>query len=120
MQKNETVTLTITDLNNLGYGVGRVDNRVVFVAGAVSGDIVKAKLIKINKGFCVGKLTEILQASPYRTSEAFCQAPESCGGSAPYSYTSVSLGKQAASRRSPGGSSRDTRSAPAARAAHAG
>ena len=80
MQKNETVTLTITDLNNLGYGVGRVDNRVVFVAGAVSGDIVKAKLIKINKGFCVGKLTEILQASPYRMSEAFCQAPESCGG----------------------------------------
>ena len=80
MRKNEIVTLEITDINNLGFGVGRCDGVVVFVAGAVSGDTVKAKLIKVNKSWCVGKLEEILISSPHRTAERYCTAPESCGG----------------------------------------
>ena len=80
MQKNEIITLDITDINNLGYGVGRHEGVVVFVAGAVSGDKVKAKIIKVNKNWCVGRLTELLERSPYRTDERFCSAPDSCGG----------------------------------------
>ena len=80
MQKNDIITLKITDINNLGYGVGRHDGVVVFVAGAVSGDTVKAKIIKTNKTWCVGRLTEILERSPNRTDERFCDAPDSCGG----------------------------------------
>ena len=80
MQKNDIITLKITDINNLGYGVGRHDGVVVFVAGAVSGDMVKAKIIKTNKTWCVGRLTEILERSPNRTDERFCAAPDSCGG----------------------------------------
>ena len=80
MQKNDIITLKITDINNLGYGVGRHDGVVVFVAGAVSGDTVKAKIIKTNKTWCVGRLTEILERSPNRTDERFCSAPDSCGG----------------------------------------
>jgi 23S rRNA (uracil1939-C5)-methyltransferase len=80
MQKNDIITLKITDINNLGYGVGRHDGVVVFVAGAVSGDTVKAKIIKTNKNWCVGRLTEILERSPNRTDERFCAAPDSCGG----------------------------------------
>lgn len=80
MQKNEIITLEITDINNLGYGVGRHGGVVVFVAGAVSGDVVKAKIIKTNKTWCVGRLTEILERSPNRTDERFCAAPDSCGG----------------------------------------
>ena len=80
MQKNDVVTLDITDINNLGYGVGRHEGVVVFVAGAVSGDRVKVKIIKVNKNWCVGKLEDILESSPHRMSECFCSAPESCGG----------------------------------------
>lgn len=80
MKKNETVTLEITDINNLGFGVGRSEGIVVFVAGAVSGDTVRAKLIKVNKSWCVGRLEEIILPSPHRTEEKYCTAPESCGG----------------------------------------
>ena len=82
MNKNDIITLKITDINNLGYGVGRHDGVVVFVAGSVSGDTVKAKIIKANKNWCVGRLTELLERSPYRTEERFCSAPDSCGGCA--------------------------------------
>jgi len=80
MRKNDIVTLEITDINNLGFGVGRNDNMVVFVGGAVSGDTVKAKIIKVNKSWCVGRLEEIIVSSPYRTEEKYCSAPDSCGG----------------------------------------
>ena len=49
IKKNDVIELEITDLNNLGNGVGRIDGRVVFVRGAVSGDLVRARIIKINK-----------------------------------------------------------------------
>ncbi len=80
MNKNDTIDLEITDLNNLGCGVGRIDGRVVFVKGAVTGDTVRAKVIKVNKSFSVAKLEQIIKASPFRISEDRCIAPLSCGG----------------------------------------
>ncbi len=81
MIKNDIVELDIFDLNNLGYGVGRLpDGRVVFVPGTVSGDRALAKLIKINAKYCVARLERIVEPSPHRPSEPFCRAPESCGG----------------------------------------
>ena len=91
MQKNEVVTLEITDINNLGFGVGRCDGKVVFVAGAVSGDRVSARIIKVNKSWCVGKLEEILVPSPHRTEEKYCSAPENCGGCV---YRNVTYGQE--------------------------
>ena len=48
--------------------------------GAVSGDIVRAGIIKVNKSYYVARLIEILTPSPYRIGEGVCRAPESCGG----------------------------------------
>ncbi len=80
LKKDSTVELDITDINNLGNGVGRIDGRVVFVRGAVSGDRVKAKVIKINKSFAVAKLLEVITPSEHRLCGDFCGAPLSCGG----------------------------------------
>jgi 23S rRNA (uracil1939-C5)-methyltransferase len=80
IKKDITLELDITDINNLGNGVGRVDGRVVFVPGAVSGDRVRAKVIKVNKSFAVARLTEVLISSPNRCAEEICTAPLSCGG----------------------------------------
>lgn len=82
MKKNDIVTIEITDINNLGHGVGRHEGVVVFVAGGVSGDTARVKIIKANKSWCVGKLEEIIVSSPHRTAEKFCEAPDSCGGCA--------------------------------------
>lgn len=79
LKKDSVIELEITDLNNLGNGVGRVDGKVVFVRGAVSGDVVRAKIIKVNKSFFVARLEEIITPSSARE-EGFCQAPLSCGG----------------------------------------
>ena len=81
LQKNEVLTLAITDLNNLGCGVGRSeDGQVVFVKGAVTGDTVRAKVIKVAKHYAVARLEEVRIPSPYRSAETFCKAPMACGG----------------------------------------
>ena len=85
-EKPEVVTVSIHDLNNLGCGVARMPEGtpdgglVVFVKGTVTGDVVRAQIIKRTKSFCVGKLMEIVTPSPMRAEEEFCPAPEACGG----------------------------------------
>ncbi len=80
MKKGDKIELDITDVNNLGCGVGRVDGKVVFVKGAVSGERVNATVIKDNKSFAVGRLEQIISPSPHRMDTEFCCAPLSCGG----------------------------------------
>lgn len=79
-RKNEDVTLSITEINNLGCGVGKKDGMTFFVKGAVGGDEVEASIIKVNKTYCVARLVRVIKPSPFRTSEGFCDAPEACGG----------------------------------------
>ncbi len=82
------VTVSIHDLNNLGCGVGRLPatpegaeaGQVIFVKGAVTGDVVRAEIIKRTPSYAVGRLLEVITPSPMRESEVFCRAPEACGG----------------------------------------
>ncbi len=81
LSKGNHLTLEISEINNLGCGVGRApDGRVVFVKGAVSGDVVEAEIIKVNKSFLVARICRLLSLSEYRSKEIFCSAPLSCGG----------------------------------------
>ena len=66
-KKNDIVELCIEDINNLGAGVSHLeDGRVVFIRGAVTGDKIKAKIIKINTNFVVARLEELIEFSPFR------------------------------------------------------
>lgn len=81
LKKNDIVELSITEINNLGAGLSHLeDGRVVFVRGAVTGDKIKAKLIKVNTSFAVARLEEIITPSEFRIHQCFCNASESCGG----------------------------------------
>lgn len=81
IKKNDTLELEITDLNNLGAGIAHTaDGKVVFVRGAVTGDAVLAKIIKINSSFAVARVEDIIRASDIRENNVFCNASESCGG----------------------------------------
>ena len=86
IKKNDIIELDITDLNNLGCGVGKTaDGMAVFVKGAVTGDRVEAKIIKISSSFLVGRLERIIKSSPNRMDgeglrKSDCKAPQSCGG----------------------------------------
>ncbi len=66
LKKNDVLDLEITDITNLGFGVGRIDGQVVFVSGAVTGDLVRAKIIKVNKSYAIARCEEIKRLSEYR------------------------------------------------------
>ncbi len=85
MRKNEEITLRVTDLNNRGYGVGHLesagspdDGITVFVGGAVTGDLVRAKVIKVAKEYLVARTEEVIEPSPHRVEDS-CPA-SGCGG----------------------------------------
>lgn len=81
MVKNDTVILDIVDMNNLGAGIGKMtDGTVVFVNGAVIGDRVEARIIKVGKSFCVARTERLIVSSKDRADVEFCSAPQSCGG----------------------------------------
>lgn len=77
--KDKIFTVEVTDLNNLGYGVCRVDGIVTFVGGTVDGDKVKIKIIKTARDYMVARTEEIIEPSPYRISPE-CPATRKCGG----------------------------------------
>ena len=80
-KKNDILELELDGMNNLGNGVGHTpDGVTVFVSGGVTGDRMRAKVIKVAKSFLVARIEEILSPSPYRAAEMRCNAPNSCGG----------------------------------------
>ena len=72
LKKNEIFTSEITDITNLGFGVAKHSGEVVFVSGAVPGDVAKIKVIKASTSFCVGKVEEFVSLSPMRV-EGRCE-----------------------------------------------
>ena len=66
LKKNDLIEAEISDITNLGFGVCRVDGAVVFVSGAVPGDVCKVKIIKIGSSFSVGRVEEFIKKSEKR------------------------------------------------------
>jgi 23S rRNA (uracil1939-C5)-methyltransferase len=60
-------------------GVGRWENRVVFVPGAVPGDRVRVELAREGKGFAYGRMIDLEEPSPWRRDPS-CPHFGSCGG----------------------------------------
>ena len=60
MKKNETITIEITVMTAEGSGVGRYEGMAVFVSGAAVGETVRARVIKAEKRYAIGKLEEIV------------------------------------------------------------
>ncbi len=80
LQKNTTITLDITGMTQEGYGVGRVDDMVVFVRSAAVGDRVEALVLKVAKTYAWAKISRILEASPDRSADMGCPVAGRCGG----------------------------------------
>jgi len=79
VNKNDEVTLDIVGLTQDGEGVGRVDGFALFVQGALPGERVRAKVLKVKKQYGYAKMLELLEASPDRA-EAPCPIYRQCGG----------------------------------------
>lgn len=79
VKKNEDYMITIDNMGYEGEGVGKIDGFTVFVAGAIVGEKVLIKIVKISKNFAFGKLLEIIEKSSSRI-EPVCSIYKSCGG----------------------------------------
>ncbi len=66
-KKNDIATVEITDITDLGFGVGRLGGIVVFVADTVPGDVAKVKIIKVNRSYLVARLESLDEESPLRS-----------------------------------------------------
>ncbi len=71
--------LEIEKFADRGKSLARLDGYVVFVAGAVPGDTVRARLFKRRRAFGEARVLEVLTPSPLRT-EPRCEYFWSCGG----------------------------------------
>ncbi len=81
LTKNDVIELEITDFTSEGSGVGHKNGMAVFVAGAAPGDTVECVIIKTKNSYAVGKLTNVIKASPDRIIPD-CRVFPRCGGCA--------------------------------------
>ena len=79
LKKNDVIELEITGFSSEGSGVGHFDGQAVFVNGTATGDTVQCVIIKAKKNYAIGKLQNILKASPDRIIPD-CPAFPRCGG----------------------------------------
>ncbi len=79
IEKNKEYIMKIDGMGYQGEGVGKVDGFTIFTQGAIQGEKVKVKVVKVNKNFAFGRLVEILEPSPYRT-DPCCSIYKRCGG----------------------------------------
>jgi 23S rRNA (uracil1939-C5)-methyltransferase len=78
-QKNEEVTVDIIGLTHDGEGVGRADGFTLFIQGALPGERVRAKVMKVKKQYGYARLEELVLKSPSRV-EPPCDIFKECGG----------------------------------------
>lgn len=83
-KKEQIVEVKIEDMSREGQGIGRAGGLVVFVPGAVAGDVVRAALTKVKKNYAFSRLLEIVESSPWRgkaSIEGICASfADGCGG----------------------------------------
>jgi len=71
--------LLIESLDQEGRGVARRDGKAVFVDGALPGERVQAEIYRHKASYELANMTQLLQASPYRTTP-HCAYFGVCGG----------------------------------------
>ena len=71
--------IRIIDMDHLGNGIGKIDNKVIFVPKSITGDILDIDIYKSNKKYDIGKINKIIKKSELRK-EALCPYYDMCGG----------------------------------------
>lgn len=79
VEKNKDYIVEIKGMGYEGEGVGKIDDFTIFIPGAIKGEKVNAKIVKVNKNFAFGKLLDVVEESSFRT-EPICGIYKRCGG----------------------------------------
>ncbi len=79
VEKNKEYELYIESVTSEGMGVAHIEGFCVFVQGTVTGDRIRALIVKVKSSYAYGKIISIIEKSQYRT-EAVCPVFSKCGG----------------------------------------
>ena len=79
MKKGTELELHIEKFADRGKSLAQVDGYIVFVAGAVPGDHIRARITRRKKKYAEARLLDVLSPSPLRTTPR-CPYFGTCGG----------------------------------------
>jgi len=71
--------MEVLDINHQGYGIIRIDNRVVFVKNVIPGDVVDIEIIKNYKNYSLGEVVNYVEQSSEHN-DVKCKYYDLCGG----------------------------------------
>ena len=90
VEKNREYILDIIDNGYEGEGIAKIEDYTIFIQGAIKGEKCRVLILKVNKSFAYGKITQIISESNMRK-ESDCSTYKRCGGCdlrhIDYSYT---------------------------------
>ena len=79
MKKNEEYIVEIIDNGFGGEGIAKVDGQAIFVPGAIQGEMVKIKILKVTSKIAYSKILAVLEKSEQRI-DVDCATYAKCGG----------------------------------------
>lgn len=79
VDKNKEYILDIVSQGYEGEGIAKIEGYPIFIEGALTGERVRALIVKVKKNFAYAKLLEIIEASSERE-EPKCKHYKKCGG----------------------------------------
>ncbi len=79
LAKNQEHVVTIEGYSGEGAGVARIDGFVVFVQGALRGEVCRVLILKVLRSVAFARVTELLSPSPHRV-RPDCPYFPRCGG----------------------------------------
>jgi len=79
LKKNTVVVLDIENVNAKGFGIGRVNDFVLLVEGALPGEKIEARVLKVKTRYGYAKIQRIIKSSDHRITPS-CKVSVSCGG----------------------------------------
>lgn len=81
LAKNQMIDLTVTAMSAEGNGIGRAkDGMAVFVPFTAVGDVIRCRIVKVQKTMAFGIVDAIVTSSNDRAAHVECAAFGKCGG----------------------------------------
>lgn len=71
--------IKIIDMDHLGNGIGKIDNKIIFVPKSVNGDVCDIDIYKEYKNYSIGRINKITKKRDLRC-DAICPYYDICGG----------------------------------------
>lgn len=71
--------VTIIDYDHQGRGLGKINNKVIFIPNTIIDEVVEVKIINEKKSYMEGIVTKYIKTSPLRVANT-CPYYDTCGG----------------------------------------